>query len=372
MKPSLFIPKTITVGYQNRKDTYTGKLAYIIYTDEKGKLRKEASFNSWRDQSLPKDEFINEPTEGFVLNKKAGDYVSDWNHRQAYVRVYDPRGFEFEITIDNLLHILENTSSIKGKGLEGEFVYSWDGKNLVLLSADSNDYRMIKKHNELIHSGIKLKAKDMIKGATYINKSGEKLVYIGRFEYWESRWGNSQDLDETGIRYNNYIKKPNRYYFAKINSDGKNPCIDTMSGLSGIIGIDSEDVHERYSEFYEKSQLLRSIKYIDRSKDSFEKIEFTEFSNKIQEIVNKIEKWAERFYVLDENKKWFLYKVEKKEDCSLRFMIDPSGLGYYSSFEEAKNIKTIEDLYNKHKPLKQNIYYVDGTLHKTKVVNIYD
>ena len=70
MNSSIFVPKTINVGYQNRSGTYTGKLAYVIYYDEKGKLRKEASWNSWRDYKIPNDEFDNIPTEGFVLNKK--------------------------------------------------------------------------------------------------------------------------------------------------------------------------------------------------------------------------------------------------------------------------------------------------------------
>ena len=87
---------------------------------KKGKLRKEASWNSWRDDKIPNDEFENVPIEGFVLNKKAGDYSTGWDHRHAYCRVYDPRGFEFEITIENLLYILENANCIKGKGLEGD------------------------------------------------------------------------------------------------------------------------------------------------------------------------------------------------------------------------------------------------------------
>lgn len=70
MKSNIFIPKKINVGYQNRSGTYTGKLAYIIYYDEKGVLRKERSWNGWRDEDIPNDEFDNEPTEGFVLNKK--------------------------------------------------------------------------------------------------------------------------------------------------------------------------------------------------------------------------------------------------------------------------------------------------------------
>lgn len=32
---SIYIPKKIKVGYQNRSDTYTKKLAYVIYYDEK-------------------------------------------------------------------------------------------------------------------------------------------------------------------------------------------------------------------------------------------------------------------------------------------------------------------------------------------------
>lgn len=70
MRSSIFIPKTINVGYQNRSGTYTGKLAYVIYYDEKGKLRKEASWNGWRDENIPNNEYDNIPTEGFVLNKK--------------------------------------------------------------------------------------------------------------------------------------------------------------------------------------------------------------------------------------------------------------------------------------------------------------
>lgn len=43
MNTNIFIPTKINVGFQERKDTYTGKLAYVIYFDEKGKLRKETS-----------------------------------------------------------------------------------------------------------------------------------------------------------------------------------------------------------------------------------------------------------------------------------------------------------------------------------------
>ena len=183
----LYIPEKIKVGYQNRKGTYSGKLAYVIYYDDKGKLRKEPSWSNWRDESIEPDDFDNEPTGGFVLNKKVGDYKSSWDVRHAWCRVYDPRGFEFEISIENLLFILENCNSIKGKGLEGEFVYGWDGADLVLIPVDSADYRKfceIKKEREEAEyiTGSKL-----IAGYTYENiaSNRKKMLYLCRGEKYE-------------------------------------------------------------------------------------------------------------------------------------------------------------------------------------------
>lgn len=202
MKSNIFVPKIINVGYQNRSGTYTGKLAYVIYYDEKGKLRKEASWNSWRDEKIPNEEFDNVPTTGFVLNKKVGDYSSGWDHRQAYCRVYDPRNFEFEITIENLLYILENANSIKGKGLEGEFVYGWDGKDLVLMPVESPDYKQITEYNKIVHNNQSIKAKDLIVGATYLTKDNEEWIYVGRFDYYDSgyKWTENGEVKTSKSR----------------------------------------------------------------------------------------------------------------------------------------------------------------------------
>ena len=108
MKTNIFIPKKIKVGFQTRNDTYTKKLAYVIYYDQSNKLRKETSWNSWRDKNIEPEDYDNEPISGFVLNKKVGGVEeSYYDVRKTYVRVFDPRGFEFEITIPNLLYILE-------------------------------------------------------------------------------------------------------------------------------------------------------------------------------------------------------------------------------------------------------------------------
>ena len=181
MRTNIFIPKQITVGYQERLDTYTKKLAYVIYTDNKGVLRKEKSWNSWRTESLGKDEFKNEALEGFVLNKNVGGHKSGWDVRQAYCRVYDPRGFEFEITIPNLLYILENANSIKGKGLEGKFIYGWDRTDLVLIPEDAPEFQGMKDFTDI--QGLKIDKKDLVVGCKYLTKENRIVTYLGYHLY---------------------------------------------------------------------------------------------------------------------------------------------------------------------------------------------
>lgn len=138
------------------------------------------------DKSIEPLEFENVPTEGFVLNKKAGGTKWSWNTRQTYSRVWDPRGFEFEITIPNLLFILQECSSHKGKGLDGKFVYSWDGKDLVLLPEGCEDYKESQVFTTL-QSG-KVPAKELKEGCFYKTKRQEDLMYMGKFLTYHDSW----------------------------------------------------------------------------------------------------------------------------------------------------------------------------------------
>ena len=201
----LNIPDKLKIGFRERSDTYTGKLSYVTYINKNGKLAKETSWNGWRDNKITPLEIDNVPTEGFVLNKKAGGYSSGWNHRQTYCRVYDPRDFEFEISIENLLYILQECTSSKGKGLEGQFVYAWSGKDLILLPVDSVDYKMSK---QLIDSTEKITMKSLKIGASYKGKVpnskeiSSNLVYIGKMTWYGFVGGCTSNY-----RYGQYNRK---------------------------------------------------------------------------------------------------------------------------------------------------------------------
>lgn len=190
MNNELNIPKKIKVGYQKRTDTYTGSLAYVIYYDNKGVLRKEKSWDGWRDHKIDPQEFDNVPTDGFVLNKGVGGarHSYGWNARNEYIRVYDPRGFEFEISVANLLFILQECSAIKGKGLEGEFLYAWNGTELVLLPVCCQEYQESVNYRTL--QAKKITSKEVIPGCSFKTKDKQEVMYLGKFT-----WSDPQEKD---------------------------------------------------------------------------------------------------------------------------------------------------------------------------------
>lgn len=184
----IFIPEKIKVGFQKREGTYTGKLAYVIYYDAKGQLRKEKSWEQWRDKKIEPEEFDNKPQDGFHLNK--GIQRFNWGHfgsNRSYIRAYDSRGIEFEITPENLVGILTETDCSR-RGLSGEFVYAWKGTELVLLPCCSQEYKDAQKYTSLQAQTIS--AKDLRPGCSYTTKKGDEVIYIGRFNWFDfDFWG---------------------------------------------------------------------------------------------------------------------------------------------------------------------------------------
>lgn len=210
MNDTLFIPTKLKVGYKTRQDTYTNKLAYVIYYDQKNKLRKQTSWENWRDKTIDTDDFENVPTSGFVLNKNVGGVKSgyhSWDTRMEKVRVYDPRGFEFEIGIPNMLFLLQECTSTKGKGLEGEFVYAWSGPELILLPIDSQEYRDSNAFTTLQHQ--KIGKSEMVPGKTYTFKDKDEAIYLGRYDYYTGQYF---EVDNPKSKYR-YDRKTRVYHY---------------------------------------------------------------------------------------------------------------------------------------------------------------
>lgn len=182
MQTKLFIPSKIRVGFQARSDTFTGKLAYIVYYDEKGAIRREYSWNTWRTKDLGFVEFDNDPRDGYIFNKGV-QRSREWGSGRSVIRVYDPRDFEFEIDVDNLIGILMH-SDVSKRDIVEKCVYAWSGGNVILLPVNSEAYQ-----ESVIYTAKQsknLSTKDLIPGIQYHKKKSDDIVtYIGFFSIWE-------------------------------------------------------------------------------------------------------------------------------------------------------------------------------------------
>ena len=194
---NLYIPDLLKVGFVKREYTFTRQLAYVTYIDQKGVHRKQTSWENWRDKSIDPIDLANTPQSGFILNKDIQRY--SWSHYssgRSMIRIYDPRGVEFEITPANLLYILMNTNCYK-RELEGEFVYAWDAKELVLLPVGSEEYKSSINFTSL--QSEKLTSKDIKEGYVYKNKKNENLIYLGKFSWLDNSYSRGLFIEKRYI-----------------------------------------------------------------------------------------------------------------------------------------------------------------------------
>jgi hypothetical protein len=263
MKDQLFIPDDLKVGYQKRSDTYTSNLGYVIYKDSKKQWRQEKSWEGWRNKEIDAKEFENKPTEGFVVNRDVGGVrrsYSSWHGRMEKVRIFDPRDFEIEITVENLLYVLQEANSIKGKGLEGQFVYAWKDKQLVLLPVGAQEYENSTKFTAL-QSG-KVSARTLVAGGTYQTKSQENIVFLGKIRWHSWEYLSKKKRTELGENItSNYSQGSNsskQYVFADKN--GKAFPVSNVSSLAGVV---SETPVSNYAELMEAfNQRIHSSKIV--------------------------------------------------------------------------------------------------------------
>lgn len=267
----LFIPEKCRVGFQLRKGTFTGLLAYVIYYGPDGKIRKEPSWKSWcqlpgvlaeaedyqvrrsfglshedplptreeiaaEDARLEPREFDNAPVRGFVLNKGVRRFRWHFGSGRSMIRVYDPRGWELEITPDNLLNILMHTDCSR-REIADEMVYAWTKGDLLLVPCSSGIYREAKAFTDLQHQ--KVGARDLEKGWSYTTKQREVLVYLGRHPWHE-------------------MKAPDQYTYSQMkrvrsvahlfrDADGKVGPVRSVP--TKIAAVDTPHAHDRYAEW---------------------------------------------------------------------------------------------------------------------------
>jgi hypothetical protein len=157
--------------------------------------------------------------------------------------VYDPRGFEFEISVPNLLFILQECNAMKGKGLEGTFVYAWEGKDLVLLPTTSLDYQESQKFTEM--QSQKIGVKDLVEGCTYKTKQMEEYIYLGKFNWFEEHYRYSSDRHDK-------VSCGKRQVFYKVEKPKYGERIESFTGLAKFATKTNDTPVSNYAELLDE------------------------------------------------------------------------------------------------------------------------
>lgn len=340
------IPHKIKVGYDKREDTYTGKLAYVIYYDGNN-LRKESSWDKWRDKELGSDDYENLPLDGFVINKHAGGYnYNGWNRRNTYIRVYDPRGFEIEISVENLVYILEFTSSIQGKGLSGKFIYGWDGVGLVLLPENSTEYVLAMERRNIIDTKSWIQPSELILGGTYRNMKSDELIYMGKYDTYSTMYISNG-------HYSNSKNEKQKFVFYNVTSSKFEYYSSIYKKLSSCL---NEIPSTNYSTLYDSLKLEYTIDPIDTSNNKYVELTEDEMRNpKLQCVyINR------KRYMLAENYMYF-YSIYDSHGFNTKLtdmIYDTKYYGYYGRID-FKNM-SLSEVIAQYKPCKQVQYRISG------------
>ena len=220
----LNIPDKLLVGFKNN----SSKLSYVTYYKQDNTIAKEKSWNSWRNKDIPYNEFENTPVTGIIIEGGGGGGYS-WSRRKAYCQIIDPRGFELQISYENLLFILEKHLYDPVNGFTGEFLYGWDGLNIVLVPTDSDDY----KYSKQVDNEKSYQPKECTIGSIYVNPKSPntKYVFLGflpNLSYKKDKKDRYQwhepDLFTPEIK--------NKYIFAKLYTNTNN--IEVVSGYEAM------------------------------------------------------------------------------------------------------------------------------------------
>jgi hypothetical protein len=120
------------------------------------------------------------------------------------------------------------------RGLEGEFVYAWNGTELVLLPTCSQEYQ-----DALVFTGLqaeKVAAKDLKLGFSYLTKKQETLIYLGRFTFTDKY---SKVISKRYVFWNPYYKD----YTKKVGR------LEFLSGVSSLAKVSSSsEVVDEYTK----------------------------------------------------------------------------------------------------------------------------
>jgi hypothetical protein len=178
------IPEKVYVGFQGRRSQDEVPLGFMTpWSDDKAGQKRRDTVDSWAkgyyggsEKTFNSVMLENKPMIGFKVGRSIRRH-GGWNGSGAsYIRVEDPRGFELEITIENLVMCMSENLLQDGEIIT-ECVWGRDGNRNILLPTNSEPYRASLATVEKLNNKVSLR--DVKPGDEIELMDGTTGIYYG-------------------------------------------------------------------------------------------------------------------------------------------------------------------------------------------------
>lgn len=327
------LPKKIKVGFQSRNQSLDGNLSFVTYINDKNEIAQQKSWNDWRDENIAPLELDNVPMKGYIFDKsikRTGGFSSN----NSYLRVYDPRGFEFEIKIENVSLIIQNCKIDKGE-IKEKCILGWDSRTVYLIPETCDLYKTAILENAEENKNVT--DENLVVGNIYKSTRG-KFVYVGK-EYL------LQNNDQLKTKLVNVFYKENHPYQKKEKIILDNFCAPSLSSLKNT---------QEQAENYDKLIKALKKKSVKRSGLKWFKFDGKTIS---QKLFVKIKDLDGKDVFCDIGSAYYLYKEGEK---SRRGMSNSA----FSIYKVSATGFLPEDFYHKSMIAEKNIILLKSLLNK--------
>ncbi|MCK9530997.1 MAG: hypothetical protein M0R77_10640 [Gammaproteobacteria bacterium] len=307
MSLSINIPDEHYVTFTFRSDDIYPLGFLVPEGKDQASIKKKATADQWASRSkvqVPAKTFKNKPMVGFEIRKSVQHYRSRGANKEVW-RILDPRGFELEITNDNMEFIIDHCILDKGE-IISSCIWGREGSRNMLLPVDCDEYRAAIANTERLSK--KASMRDVKLGDHVTFKKGTRGRFLGKYYKYVLEIGNQFDLSST-------IEVSSSKYYVFVD-DKQELTISSSVQVSEI--NKSEPISEADAEVL-VNQLIQvknsSYRYSDAPvMMSTEKIEFNKFTPDYSPISNLDEVMPRGYYhaILTAKNNGLTYVVDAK------------------------------------------------------------
>lgn len=234
--------KELVVGYHENfnLDIDKAPLAFLTYDthDAASKKRIDTVKNWYGSEKMCN--LDNPPLSGFTFV----DVVSRYRTKNKLMRVFDPRGFIVEVSIDILLEIMQS-ATIKNGVIQEKCFWARKGAENILIPENTL------LHEQYLSETVYAKAanistKNLKVGGLYINKDGKKYFYLGKLVLKVDE----ENTSSTAFtKYSDLVKNKYEFYvFANLSINAEN--VDTNYLVVQHPTMKEEDTTQFKNEIY--------------------------------------------------------------------------------------------------------------------------